>query len=65
MLKLPFQAKTKPGILVFPGVDQEMIVPATKLTLTMFENTIPQVAKINDHTVEFNCFTKELIKHHF
>ena len=35
---------------------------ATKLTLTLFENTIHQIAKINGHPVEINQFTAELIE---
>ena len=34
---------------------------ATKLTLTLFEKTIHQIAKINGHPVEINQFTTELI----
>lgn len=35
---------------------------ATKLTLTLFENTIHQIAKINGHPVEINQFRAELIE---
>ena len=35
---------------------------ATKLTLTLFEKTIHQIAKINGHPVEINQFTTELIE---
>lgn len=35
---------------------------ANKLTLTLFENTIYQIAKINGHAVEINQFTAELIE---
>jgi len=35
---------------------------ATKLTLTLFENAIHQIAKINGRTVEINQFTAELIE---
>ena len=35
---------------------------ATKLTHTLFKNTIHQIAKINGHPVEINQFTAELIE---
>lgn len=35
---------------------------ATNLHLTLLENTIHQIAKINGHPVEINQFTAELIE---